>query len=238
MKINYKIAITGGSGRFGSILQKKYKSNKLFYPNKNQLNILNTKSIEKYFKKIKPKCLIHLAALSRPMSIHNNNISKSINLNIIGTANIVKICSKYKIKLIYFSTNYVYPGKKGNYKENSPLLPINNYAWSKLGGEAAVQMYKNSLILRVCMTEKPFIHKKAFANVYSNFIYHEEVASILFKIVNKKGIINLGGKINSIYNFAKKDCPSLEKIYLKKNSQTNFPLNPSMNINKLKKIIK
>jgi len=238
MKINYKIVITGGSGRFGSILQKKYKSNKLFYPNKNQLNILNTKSIEKYLKKIKPKCLIHLAALSRPMSIHDNNISKSINLNIIGTANIVKICSKYKIKLIYFSTNYVYPGKNGNHKENSPLLPINNYAWSKLGGEAAVQMYKNSLILRVCMTEKPFIHKKAFANVYSNFIYHEEVASILFKIVNKKGIINLGGKINSIYNFAKKDCPSLEKIYLKKNSQTNFPLNPSMNINKLKKIIK
>ncbi len=238
MKINYKIVITGGSGRFGSILQKKYKSNKLFYPNKNQLNILNTKSIEKYLKKIKPKCLIHLAALSRPMSIHDNNISKSINLNIIGTANIVKICSKYKIKLIYFSTNYVYPGKNGNHKENSPLLPINNYAWSKLGGEAAVQMYKNSLILRVCMTEKPFIHKKAFANVYSNFIYHEEVASILFKIVNKKGIINLGGKINSIYNFAKKDCPTLEKIYLKKNSQTNFPLNPSMNINKLKKIIK
>jgi dTDP-4-dehydrorhamnose reductase len=238
MKINYKIVITGGSGRFGSILQKKYKSNKLFYPNKNQLNILNTKSIEKYLKKIKPKCLIHLAALSRPMSIHDNNISKSINLNIIGTANIVKICSKYKIKLIYFSTNYVYPGKNGNHKENSPLLPINNYAWSKLGGEAAVQMYKNSLILRVCMTEKPFIHKKAFANVYSNFIYHEEVASILFKIVNKKGIINLGGKINSIYNFAKKDCPSLEKIYLKQNSQTNFPLNPSMNINKLKKIIK
>ena len=238
MKINYKIVITGGSGRFGSILQKKYKSNKLFYPNKNQLNILNTKSIEKYLKKIKPKCLIHLAALSRPMSIHDNNISKSINLNIIGTANIVKICSKYKIKLIYFSTNYVYPGKNGNYKENSPLLPINNYAWSKLGGEAAVQMYKNSLILRICMTEKPFIHKKAFANVYSNFIYHEEVASILFKLVNKKGIINIGGTINSIYNFAKKDCPSLKKIYLKKNFQTNFPLNPSMNINKLKKIIK
>ena len=212
MKINYKIVITGGSGRFGSILQKKYKSNKLFYPNKNQLNILNTKSIEEYFKKIKPKCLIHLAALSRPMSIHNNNISESINLNIIGTANIVKICSKYKIKLIYFSTNYVYPGKNGNYKENSPLLPINNYAWSKLGGEAAVQMYKNSLILRVCMTEKPFIHKKAFANVYSNFIYHDEVASILFKIINKKGIINLGGTINSIYNFAKKDCPSLKKF--------------------------
>ena len=90
MKINYKIAITGGSGRFGSILQKKYKSNKLFYPNRSKLNILSIRSIENYLKNIKPKILIHLAGLSRPMKIHDNNISRSIDLNIIGTANIVK----------------------------------------------------------------------------------------------------------------------------------------------------
>ena len=131
MNLKYKIVITGGSGRFGLILQKNYKSNKLFYPNKSELNILSTKSIEKYLKKTKPKILIHLAALSRPMNIHDNNISRSIDLNIIGTANIVKVCSKLRIKLIYFSTNYVYQGKKGNYKETDPVLPINNYAWYK-----------------------------------------------------------------------------------------------------------
>jgi hypothetical protein len=48
MILKYKIVITGGSGRFGSILKKIYKSNKLFYPKKSQLNILSTKSIEKY----------------------------------------------------------------------------------------------------------------------------------------------------------------------------------------------
>ena len=190
MNLKYKIVITGGSGRFGLILKKKYKSNKLLYPNKSQLNILSTKSIEKYLKKNKPKILIHLAALSRPMNIHNNNISKSIDLNIIGTANIVKVCSKLKVKLIYFSTNYVYEGKKGNYKESSPVLPVNNYAWSKLGGESSVQMYKNSLILRVCMTEEPFIHKTAFSDIQTNFIFHKDVANILFKILNYKGIVN------------------------------------------------
>ena len=100
MNLKYKIVITGGSGRFGLILQKNYKSNKLFYPNKLELNILSIKSIEKYLKKTKPRILIHLAALSRPMNIHDNNISRSIDLNIIGTANIVKICSKLNIKLI------------------------------------------------------------------------------------------------------------------------------------------
>ena len=210
---------------------------KIIYPNKSQLNILSTKSIEKYLKKNKPKILIHLAALSRPMNIHNNNISKSIDLNIIGTANIVKVCSKLKIKLIYFSTNYVYEGKKGNYKENSPVLPVNNYAWSKLGGESSVQMYKNSLILRVCMTEEPFIHKTAFSDIQTNFIFHKEVVDILFKIINYKGIINIGGKIQSPYNFGKKYNKNLKKT-LAKNKIKNFPLKPSMNISKLKKLLK
>jgi len=45
-------------------------------------------------------------------------------------------------------------------------------------------MYKNSLILRVSMTEKPFIHKKAFANVKMNFMFHDELAKILVKIID------------------------------------------------------
>ena len=116
---------------------------------------MSPKNIKNYLDKKKPDILIHLAGLSRPMKLHEIDIKKSIDLNIIGTANITKACSEKKIKLIYFSTNYVYPGLKGNYREMDPLLPVNNYAWSKLGGEASVQLYKNSLILRACMTEKP-----------------------------------------------------------------------------------
>jgi dTDP-4-dehydrorhamnose reductase len=237
MNLKYNIVITGGSGRFGSILKRKYKSNKLFYPEKSQLNILSTKSIEKYLRIIKPKILIHAAALSRPMKIHVSNISKSIDLNIIGTSNIVKICSKLKIKLIYFSTNYIYPGKKGNYKETDPILPINNYGWSKLGGEAAVHLYKNSLILRICMTEKPFIHKKALIDFKTNFIYQEEVTKILFKVLSLKGVLNLGGKSQSVYNFAKRFKKNIKPIYRNSiKSLKNYP-NISMNIKKLQKII-
>lgn len=233
-----KIVITGGTGRFGSLLKKFKTSHRLYFPNKKELNILNVKKTEKYIKNIKPQILIHLAGLSRPMKIHEEDIVKSIDLNIIGTANIVKICKKNNIKLIYFSTNYVYPGTKGNYSEKDPLLPVNNYAWSKLGGEASVQLYKNSLILRVCMTEKPFVHKKAFANVKNSFLYHEDVTKILFKLLNQKGIINLGGNPKYIYQFVKKDNPFIKKIFISKHLEFGMPINSSMNINKLKKIIK
>ena len=233
-----KIVVTGGSGRFGQCL-KNYKSDhKILFPTKKELDILNLKKIEKYLKKNKTDILIHLAGLSRPMKIHENNISQSINLNIIGTANITNVCSKLGIKLIYFSSNYVDPGTKGNYKETDPLLPVNNYAWSKLGGESSVQLYKNSLILRISMTEKPFIHKKAFANVKSSFIYHEDVIEYLFKVINKKGVLNIGGKAQFIYDFAKKSNKKVVKDYLKKNSNHNIPFDSSLNISNLKKIIK
>ena len=233
-----KIVITGGSGRFGSELKKIKNKYKLLFPNKRKLNILNIQNIRKYLKAQKPKYLIHLAGLSRPMEIHEKSINKSIDLNIIGTANITKICWEQSIKLIYFSTSYVYPGTKGNYKESDPLLPKNNYSWSKLGGESSVQMYKNSLILRVCMTEKPFVHKKAFYDFNTNFIFHDEVAKILFKLINKKGIVNLGGKAQTVYRFVKKFDPKIKKIYAKNILGPKYPLNPSMNITKLRKIIK
>ncbi len=233
--MNNKIVITGGSGRFGKELKKIRTNYKVFYPSSKSLDVTSEKSIRHYLKQKRPKTLIHIAGLSRPMVLHEKNISKSIKLNIIGTANVVSVCSEMKIKLVYVSTGYVYPGKKGNYKENDPLMPWNNYGWSKLGGESSVQMYKNSLILRANISQSPFVHKKAFQNVKINFLYQNEAAKIIFKLINRKGIVNLGGNSQSIYNFAKRTNPNVKKIYLKNKM---YPRNLVMNVNKLKKIVK
>ena len=130
MSKKYKTVVTGGNGRFGKELRKNSNQNYLF-PSKKKLNILNLTSIENYLKKYKPKYLIHLAGFSRPMIEHEHNISKSIRLNIIGTSIIVMACEKFNVKLIYFSTSYIYPGKKGNYKETDPILPT---ILGKIGG--------------------------------------------------------------------------------------------------------
>lgn len=229
------ILVTGGDGRFAKVLRKKNILLNLYFASKKECNILNLQSLEKIIKKIKPKLIIHCAGLSRPMHIHETNITKSIDLNIIGTANLVKICKKFKIKLIYFSTGYVYEGTKGNYSEKDPVKPFNNYGLSKLGGECAVQMYKNSLILRITMTEKPFKFKKAYTNLKSNFLYHEDLVKMLPKLINEKGIINVGGKSQSIYSFAKILNKKVKGIKSPKNN--NLPLNQTMDLKKLKKIL-
>ena len=233
-----KIIFTGGSGRFGEIFKKKTNIKNIYYPSKSELNILNKISINKYFSKNKPKIVIHAAGLSRPMNLHDTKIPTSIEKNIVGTCNLVIACSKLKIKLIYLSTNYVYPGIRGNYKETDALLPYNNYALSKLGGECAVQMYNNSLVIRLSMTEKPFVHKHAFKDQITNFMFHEEVVKIFPKLLNIKGVINLGGKSNSVFNFAKKYNKNIKPISSSKLLRKKIPLNHSMNLKKIKKILK
>ena len=233
-----KIVMTGGSGRFAQSFKKIKHKFQIFYPDKKELDIRNLSTIRNYLKKKKPNYLIHCAGLSRPMKIHDENISESIKTNIIGTANIVMACKESSIKLVYFSTNYVYPGTKGNYREIDPVLPINNYAVSKLGGECAVQMYDKSLILRICMTEKPFIHKQAFNDVETNFMFHDEFAQHLLKLIDHYGIINVGGPKKIVYEFAKKSNRKVNSVSSKKILGKQFPRKQTMNINKYLKIIK
>jgi len=234
--VKKKILVTGGNGRFAKILKKNNNKLNLVFVSRKDCNILDIKSIQKIFKKIKPSIILHCAGLSRPMQTHEKNISKSIDLNIIGTANITKVCEKNNIKLVYFSTGYVYEGTRGNYSETDPVKPFNNYGLSKLGGECAVSMYKNSLILRITMTEKPFLYKRAFSNLKTNYMFHEDLVKMLPKLINRKGIINVGGKTQSVYSFAKSKDKTIKKIKAKKNKL--MPLNQTMNLAKLKKLLK
>ena len=84
------------------------------------------------------------------------------------------------------------------------------------------------------MTERPFTHKLAFQDVMTNFIFHDEFAKIFVKIIPEKGIINIGGKTQTIYNFAKKNNKNVKKG----KSKGLLPKKIYMNLTKLNKLIK
>jgi dTDP-4-dehydrorhamnose reductase len=86
------------------------------------------------------------------------------------------------------------------------------------------------------MTEKPFMFKKAYDNLIANYMYHEDLVNILPKIINQKGIINIGGKTQSVYNFAKSKNLNVKKVKLINTKK--LPLRQNMNIGKLNKLLK
>jgi dTDP-4-dehydrorhamnose reductase len=232
------ILISGGEGKFAKELIKQNIDHTIIPLSKYEMDITDLDSVNSAINLYKPDIFIHNAALSRPMKLHEDNPEKGINLNIIGTSNCVMSCIKYGVKIVYISTDYVYPGKKGQYSEIDGVYPVNKYAWSKLGGECAVMMYDNSLILRMAMIEYPFPHSKAFTDLYKSNIWNFEAAKIVFKLIerNATGIFNIGEERKSIYDFVSQKDFSILK-YSKNDIRENTPDDISMNLKKLQTLL-
>ena len=100
-----------------------------------------------------------------------------------------------------------------------------------------MHIYKNTLILRICMNDDYFPHKSAFTDYLTSFLKKRDVAKITLKLLNKKGIINIGGVKQSAYNFAKKLNSKVKKSTLKKKDEKLLGKDTSLDIKRLKKII-
>ena len=66
-------------------------------------------------------------------------------------------------------------------------------------------------------------------------MYHEDVVELLPKVIKEKGILNIGGKSQSVYHFAKNYNKKIKKILINKNIKV--PLKQTMNLSKLKKLM-
>jgi dTDP-4-dehydrorhamnose reductase len=229
------IVITGGNGNLAKEIIKQGIGYKILAPDRNTLNITIQDSIDEYLNNHKVDYLIHSAALTKPMSIHEYDITESISTNIIGTANVVKCCKKYGIKMIHISTDYVYPANASDVKEDDGLLPFNNYGWSKLGAEASVQMYKNSLILRLSFLPKPFPFPKAFTNIMRNVNYIDDVVKNIFSVLDEFGVMNIGSdNTKNMYELALETNSEVEPM--EDDIQSAKEKSITLNIDKLKKV--
>jgi dTDP-4-dehydrorhamnose reductase len=232
-----RLLISGGEGDFSKEIIKQNTEYKILAPSRDEMDITNIEDIRRIVTEFNPDVFLHPAALTRPMVKHIETPDVSITTNIIGTANVALVCMENNTKLVYISTDYVYPGTSGNYKENDAVLPVNSYAWSKLGGECSVMLYDNSLILRMSMTKKPFVHDKALVDSYKSLMYIDEAATACLKLLDSFGIINVGGPTTNHYDFVvNHEKLNIDKIYRKDISEP-MAENSSMDLHKMNGIL-
>ncbi len=153
--------------------------------------------------------------------------------NIFGTKNMSRFCRSGGVSLVYISTDYVYGGTKGNYKETDLTQPINFYAMTKLVGEAYVDK-PNDLIIRTSFKPSIWKYNGAFNDIYTSADYIDIIAEkISLLVVNKaSGIFNVGTERKTIYELAKRRNKDVLPISRNTVKNVCMPEDASMNIDK------
>ncbi len=197
-----KIVFTGGNGLLGTTFRKFQPD--IRYVDIEDFDITDYESMKAYFEPDGFDLMLHCAAFTSPPLIDKDPV-KAIEVNIIGTANVVKLCMEYGARLIYVCTDYVFKGDKGNYKEDDPVFPVNKYAWSKLGGECAVRLYDKSLVIRTTFAPDVFPYEKAFVDQWTSRESVTVIAGMISKLVDTDatGVVHVGGKRKTVFEFAK-----------------------------------
>ena len=149
-----KILITGSTGQLGNSLGKVFKSRydlvstSRAKPNKNTnyfLDITNSLLVKDMVSAISPDIIINLAALTN-VDLCESNPDLAHAINFQGVKNLVNV---FKGPIIHLSTDYVFDGKLGQYKENDITNPINVYGISKYKAEKILlEKSKESLVIR------------------------------------------------------------------------------------------
>ncbi|MEM0135390.1 MAG: NAD(P)-dependent oxidoreductase [Thermoplasmatales archaeon] len=172
-------------------------------------DIQNLRELENAFTSNQPDVVINTSAMTDVDKCETDK-SLAYSVNTLSVLNIARLCRKYGSRLYHISTDYVFNGVEGNYKECAVPDPINYYGFSKAMGDAFAYSYENSTIVRTSgiygykMNFPKFvyeslkagktvnavkgyyspIHAGALAHAIAELVeYHEDV----------KGIINVAG---------------------------------------------
>jgi dTDP-4-dehydrorhamnose reductase len=200
------VLFTGGTGLLGRHMKPLIPQ--ALFPRRDEFDITDPSNMAAYLGGKTVSTIFHAAAFTSPPKI-NENPKLALDVNIIGTANLVRVCMERNIKLLYVSTDYVFKGDLGRYKEEDPVLPTNKYAWSKLAGECAVHMYDNSLIIRTSFGDMVFPYEKAFVDQWTSRLRVDVLAQKLVKVLesNLTGTIHVGGARRTVMAYAKSVSP-------------------------------
>jgi dTDP-4-dehydrorhamnose reductase len=221
-----KTIVLGGTGLLGTELKKLDKN--LICLGKRECDISNIHHLSYLFTSKEFDTVILAAA-----ELTKAPIFKLITTNIISSSNVAKACLIAGKRLVYISTDYVYPGTLGNYKESDPLLPTNDYAWSKLGGECAVRMVPNHLIIRTSFGASDFFYQHAFNNKWTSKDYVDVIAPMILDASKSDltGIINIGTEKKTMLDYARRRNPDIKGKPLTDDSS---PRDSSLNLSKWK----
>jgi dTDP-4-dehydrorhamnose reductase len=145
--------ITGAGGLIGNELVRSAPS---YAPSftvvgvtKSDCNLLDFSKVDTLLDQHQPKLIIHCAAISRSTDSQGApDLAKRVNVD--ATRHLVELGGD--IPFVFFSTDLVFDGTKGNYVETDCVNPLSTYAETKVAAEETVRRNPRHCIVRLSLT--------------------------------------------------------------------------------------
>lgn len=193
---------------------------------------INTSSI-KSFLPIGTTTIVNLIANT---DTYSNDINSMFNTNYRAVIELVHFCNKNSIKLVHFSTDYVYEKSISNATETDTAIPSTPYAMSKLLADEYIMKHsQNYLVLRGAQKIDPFPYETAFTDLYGNFDYPDVIAEIVIKMIQAgaTGLYNIGTPTKSMYELAIRTNPKVIGVP----APQHFPKDVTMDLTKMQNFL-
>ena len=222
-----KICVLGGSGLIGSSillennplleLSYTYQKNKPnnSYPRLGLSIPQDFKKLEQFVNSQKPDIIVNTISNANP-SFCEVNQKNIFSLHVEFTKKIFNLSQKNNIKLIHFSTDYVFDGKKGKYLENDKPNPVNYYGYSKYMSEKIVLQNSSNVIIRTSLVYGKNQNARFFNFIIDNLKNKKEIdvyndisfsPTLVDDIV--KALFTIGkDSLSGIFHISSEDCIS------------------------------
>ncbi len=147
-----KVLVTGVKGQLGYDVVKECEKRGIeaIGVDVEEMDITDAAACEQVITEAKADAVIHCAAYTAVDAAEDNeDLCRKVNAE--GTRNIAEVCRKLDIKMMYFSTDYVFNGQgERPWEPDDPREPLNVYGQTKYEGELAVQeLLEKYFIVRI-----------------------------------------------------------------------------------------
>ena len=235
MKTNFeRIVLTGGGGRLGSEIKRLLPG--IITPDLPDFDICKAEQVEAVLDEYQPEIVVHAAAYTNVAGAEKAR-EDCWRVNVEGTRNIVKGVTSRGIFLVHISTDYVFDGTRGMYKEDDVLGPVRNYySLTKLIAEQLARMSPRFLVIRTSFRPREWPYPAAFSDVYTSQDYVDVIApEIALAIRHCQEIpydtLHIATERKSVYDLAKRRKPDVQPGS-KKDANVELPDDISMDISR------
>lgn len=147
-----RVLVTGVSGQLGHDVARVLAQRGIEYrgTSSKELDITDRAAVEHLMQSYRPDAVIHCAAYTK-VDLAEDEPERCWAVNADGTRNLAAACREIGAKMLYISTDYVFPGTGEQFRRtDDPVSPVNTYGRSKLAGELAVQsLLETYFIVRI-----------------------------------------------------------------------------------------